>query len=827
MGLCAAAVALVGLAGFGLPEPVQAQDAALPRPDTLHLIGRARVDGGSFLGRSEALTAIANDWRRSLELTLLLPGYVVAASSAAYYRLLEEHEPGLADSVRLAVRDGAWMPVGGWWVESDLSLPHGESLIRQGLYGQRYFEDTVGRRSSVAWSPHARSGAWTLPQILLGSGFERFVTSAVPLNASTEYPYTEFYWEGNDGSRIFTYRPFLFPGDPDAELLAGRFDVPAETPARHQVALIDVGDPGTDHSLVTLRNFINAEPTSSTPVIQFSNPEAAVDAVRLGIPADYVTVWRDEILLDTPGEPLVMRSGLGIRNRDAEAGLQTAEAIAAITSGLPGAADYPRARLGRAWRQVLFNQSHDIMSGPGISEVESDAHARYDSALATVDSLVQEGFAAVRSQLDTRGETGAAYVIFNPLGHARAGPALIEISNPTADGKPESAGRSRSLAIVNVPEIPALGAVTIPIGMDGLPGIPTSGLAPPGAGDTWMENSFLRVEINPRSGAISRILDKGNGRQALRPGGRANVLWVHEFRQAQPDTSTGLRRGRRQEVTKLLSLSSSVTARAATMTILRQWGSSTIRQELVLGRSAPFLEIRSEVEWNEGHRQLSVAFEPAVRPDSATWEIPYGSIARSGRSLSAPGDSDAGLPGQRWADVSDHGYGFSVLTDNGYGWEYLEGTLRLSLLQFPTSPESHLDRPRHRFRYAIYPHAGDWLEAGTHRLAAEFSIPLVAGIEPSHPGRLGRRFSFLSTDHPTVGVEWLKRAEDGDNLVIRIVEWAGESTEAEVATACPEIVARRANHLEDPGDLLSSSGGSFRVPLRPNEIATVLLECRA
>ena len=826
IGLCAALIALIGMPGLGAPEPVQAQDTALSLPDTLYLIGRARVDGGSFLGRTEALTAIANDWRRSIEFTRLLPGYVVAASSAAYYQLLEEHEPRLADSVRSAMRDGAWMPVGGWWVESDLSLPHGESLIRQGLYGQRYFEDKFGRRCSVAWSPRARSAAWTLPQILLGSGFDDFVTSAVPWLAATDYPYTEFYWEGNDGSRIFTYRPFLFPDNPDTRAQAGELEIAAITPAGHRVALADVGDPGADYTLEALRDFINSEPTATDPVIRFSTPEAAVDAVRLGIAADRITVWRDDIYLETQGEPLVIQSGLEIRGRDAEVGLQTAEALAAIASGLPGAPAYPRARLGRAWRQALFNQSHDILSGTGIPEVETDAHARYDSAMATVDSVVQEGFAAVRSQMDTRSETGAAYVLFNPLGHARAGPAFIEISNPTPYGEPESAVRSHSLAVVNVPEVPALGAVTIPIGMDGLPGIPTSGLAPPGAGDTWMENSFLRVEIDPRSGAISRILDKANGRQALRPGGRANVLWVHEIRRAQQDTSASFTRGRREEVTQLLSLSSSVTARAATMTILRQWGSSTIRQEFVLGRSAPFLEIRSEVEWNEGHRQLSVAFEPAVTPDSATWEIPYGTIARSGRSQAAIGGSDAGLPGQRWADVSDHGYGFSVLTDSGHGWEYLEGTLRLSLLQSPTSPESRPDHRRHSFRYAIYPHAGDWLEAGTHRLAAEYSVPLVAGIEPSHRGRLGSSFSFLSTDHPTVGVEWVKRAEDSEDLVVRIVEWGGESTEAEVATACPGIVARRANHLEDPGELLPSSRGGFRIRLRPHEIATVLVECR-
>jgi alpha-mannosidase len=827
IGLCAAVLSLIGTPGFCAAGPISRQDTILPAADTLYLVGRARVDGGSFLGRTEALTAIAHDWRRSLEFTRLLPGYVVAASSAAYYELLEEFDPNLLESVRSATQDGSWVPVGGWWVESDLSLPHGESLIRQALYGQRFFERTFGHRAALAWSPGARSAAWTLPQILLGSGFDGFVTSAVPWNTPVDYPYNEFYWEGNDGSRIFTYRPFLFPAETDTAIVLRQFESFEAGPAGRSVALTDVGDPGSTRPLEALRSVVAAAVSASSPAMRFSRPEVAVGAVRMGIAENDVTVWRDDIYLERPDDQLVTQSGLEIRGRDAEVGLQTAEALAAIASGLGGATLYPRERLGKAWRWVLFNQSHDILFGAGIPEVVADAHARYDSAMAAIDSVVQNGFAAIRSQMDTRGETGAAYVLFNPLGHARVGPALIEIGNPAPEGETESFARSHSLALVTVPEIPALGAITVPIGMDGLPGAPASGLAPPAAGDTWMENAFLRVEIDPRSGAISRILDKANGRQALRPGGRANVLWVHELRRAPQDSSVGIRQVTRQEVSRLLSLSSAVTARAATMTILRQWGSSTIRQEYVLGRSAPFLEIRSEVEWREEHRQLTVAFEPVVMPDSATWEIPYGTIGRSGLLQAAMGGSDAGLPGQRWADVSDDGYGFSVLTDSGHGWEYLEGTLRLSLLQSPTAPASLPEHGRQAIRYAIYPHAGDWLEAGTHRLAAEYSVPLVAGIEPSHRGRLGRSFSFLSTNNPNAGIEWVKRAEDGDAFVLRIVEWGGEPTEAEVATGCPRVEARRANHLEAPGDRLPTDGASFRIRLRPHEIATVLLECQA
>ena len=739
------------------------------------------------------------------------------AAPAAADPVRPESEPASPDTLFLISRTD----LDGWWINSDLTRPNGESLIRRGLYGQKHLERTLGRRASVAVAPDARGSAWTLPQILRGSGFDAFIAGAVPWNHSIEYPYSEFLWEGNDGSRIFTYRPSLLPDVLDSTSLASEIETRADMRPQSRIVLPAQVDRNEDRS-------VDMDRVSSMPGIRISNPREAIEAIRQRIPRDSITVWRDALILETDVAFTRSPSGLAKRNRLAEVGLQTAEAVAAIAAGLPGGPAYPRSRLERAWRHVLVNQSRDILSGPGTGTSMSAAHARYDSAAATIDSVVQERFAAIRREMDTRGEGGGAYVLFNPLGHSRVGPALVEIGAPAPDGQVESAARSHSLALLNVPEVPAYGALAIPIGMDGLPGGPASGLASPTGGATWIENAFLRVEIDPVNGAISRILDKSNGRQALRTGGRANVLWVRLDRPAPVDSLGDSGPGDRQEVTRLLSLSSSVTARAATMTILRQWGTSTIRQEVVLGRSAPFVDISSEVSWNEEHRALSVTFEPAVSPDSATWEVPYGTDSHSGRPRAEMDRSDAELPGQRWADVSGHEYGFSILTDSGYGWEYHEGTLQLNLLpaRSSTLPDSLVDARRHTFRYALYPHAGDWLTAGTHRLASDYAVPLLAGIEPAHRGRLGKSFSFLSSDHPAVGVEWIKRAEDGEALVVRVVEWGGESAEAEIWSACPDLEAWQANHLEDPGDRLPSSRGSFRIRLRPYEIATVLVECR-
>ncbi|MFO7588723.1 MAG: glycoside hydrolase family 38 C-terminal domain-containing protein [Gemmatimonadota bacterium] len=802
--------------------------AAEIRGDTLHLVGNSHIDAAWLWRWEETLEVIENTWRTSLKLAEIFPGYVFAGSSAAYYHALDVHAPALADSIRAAVADGRWVPVGGWWVESDQNLPHGESLIRQALYGQRYFERAFGARSSTAWTPDVFGYAWTMPQILRESGFERFVTQKIRWNDSTEFPHNAFFWEGNDGTRIFSYNPYGYVHDldPDA-LVEQRLEDRERTGGKNQVVLYGVGDHGGGPTIEMLRRKEDAERIPAFPTLRFAGPDEAVAAVRAGLPDDSFPVWRDELYLEYHRGTYTTQAELKRRNRRAEADLQVAEALASVASGLPGGPAYPRARLERAWRQVLFNQFHDILPGSSIPEVVTDAIATYDSASATTDSLTGEAFAAIRAAMDTRGDAGGAYVLFNPLATPRAGPAFVDLGVPYGDGTGDEERRriGSDLVLVDVPPVPALGAVAVRIGADGLPGTPTSALPPPAAGGTWIENAFLRVEVDPRTGAIVQLLDKTNGRQALRPGGRANVLSVHDDRPPEWDAWNIVTWGHREEVTRVTNLSSSVTSRAATLVLERTWGASTFRQTLVLGRSAPFLEVRSEVEWREDHKLLKAGFEPAASPDSATWEIPYGTIGRSGRPRTQAERAKFEVPGGRWADVSQDGYGLSVLTDGKHGWDYHDGTLRLSLLRSPTWPDSLADRGRHAFRFALYPHAGSWLEARTHELAAAYGVPLLAAIEPAHRGPLGKSFSLISSAPGPIGVEWVKRAEDSDALALRLVEWSGSPAETEVRLACPAVSARRANHLEDPGEALPRRGDGFAVRLRPFEIATVLVEC--
>jgi alpha-mannosidase len=836
------------------PEsPASGTRVGLPARDTLFLIGDARIDPGlAARGRSEPDLLTAT-WRRALGFVEWTDGAVLVADGAANYVELARKDARLADSVRTTVRSGAWSPVGGWWTRGDPGSLSGESLIRQGLYGQRAFERIVGRRPTVAWLDDASLLPSTLPQILTGSGLTSLVLVGSEVRRGgagrgTRATPTALDWAGNDGTRIEVFRPYDYGDFADFEF---EFPGPRAVGERgngHQLALYGVRDPewesgiaGADQpTAISDIESAGADPESGAaqielPVVRFASPARAIAVVRVGsdlpLPAATGEIAPPSTSVSgSSAKPATSARAIDDRSTTrVESLLRTAEALAAVHAGLPGAQEYPRSLLAQAWRDLL---EAEVRAGQPdrTGSFGETRRAAIASAVRTADSVIAGSFAGIRSEMETDSDRAGTYILFNPLAHRRRGVAFVELGRGGSTGGGGPDRDLREVVLVNVPEIPALGAIALPIGADGLPGVLPVGIQAPTAGDLWLENAFLRVEIDPTTGAISSILDKTNRRQALSPDGRANVLIVSPDPDASPTGSPGGEatgetnapaagfdsaarggppRDEPGEVSRLLSLSSSVSARAATVTITRGWNGSTVRQELVLARAAPFLEVRSEIRWLETGWRLDVRQEPVVRVDSATFAAPYGTVSR-------PADNSGEHPALHWLGLTDGNYGVSVLADTRGPWKYDGSSIALRL------PADSLAV----VRFAIYPHAGDWRTAGTASLAAEYVVPLLAALEPAHAGRLGRRFSLVSTDSPTTRIEWVKRAEDDATLIFRLVERSGSPSEARVSTACPKITAWRANHLEEREVELPTSGSDFRIRLRGNEIATVSVDCR-
>jgi alpha-mannosidase len=782
--------------------------AAQIRQDTLHLVGNSHIDAAWLWPWSEtAGDVIPNTWRASLKLAAMFPGYVFAGSAAAYYDAMDLLQPTLADSLRAAVSAGQWALVGGWWVEPDQNIPSGESLARQGLYGQRYFQRHYGRRARVGWTPDSFGYPWTLPQIYRQAGLDYFVTQKIRWNDSTQLPYDAFWWEGRDGTRLFTYNPFGYDHDlAPAQLIADRLDdVRRNAGVHHQIVLYGVGDHGGGPTIEMLQRAEQLRRVPTFPVMQYDSPDHALATVRASQPDSTFPVWRDELYLEKHRGTYTTQARQKWSARHSETRLRIAEALASVDT-----AAYPRGRLEGVWRRVLFNEFHDILPGSGIHQVYVDADAQYDSAWAALDTLTGRSFAGLRARMDTRGSPrGAAPVVaFNALTWPRSATVRVPLGGDAVTFLAR--------------DVPALGARVYYV----RPHSPalTSRLAAPTVGPNWIENAYLRVEVDTTTGAVTRVLDKRNHRDALAPGGRANVLQVFGDVPREWDAWDIGYTGEQWDVTATSGLERHAGADQARFGLVRRWGHSTFRQTLVLGRETPYLDVVNDVDWHETHKLLKVAFAFGVSPDSATYEIPYGTIGRSCRPRTQAERAKYEVSGQRWADLSDSSYGVSVLNDSKYGWDCHGNVLRLSLLRSPLWPDSLADRGTHHFRFAIYPHPGDWRAARTERLAAEYNTPLLAASEPAHAGALGRQSTYASVDASAVELTWIKRAEDSDALVLRLVEWSGRPATATVTLRPVIRAAHRSNFLEDPGDALPVTEHTVRVGLRPFEIATLVVE---
>jgi alpha-mannosidase len=810
-------------------DSLLAVPAARVRRDTIILIGHSHIDAAWLWRYAETWGVVENTWRTALRLQDRFPGATFAASSAQYYRWLDTRVPALIDSIRTAVQRGTWSLVGGWWVEGDQNIPSGESLVRQGLYGQRYFQRTFGRRARIAWTPDSFGYPWTMPQIWLRLGMTAFVTQKIRWNDSTEFPHDAFFWEGRDGSRIFSYNPWGYDHNLAGSSLARemRIDNARTDSARHMAVLYGVGDHGGGPTIAMLERRDDLRRLPAFPVLRDAAAEPALAAVRAARPETAWPVWRDELYLEYHRGTYTTQAEMKRRNRRGEELLATTEMLSALDT-----AAYPRRTIERAWQQLLFNQFHDLLPGSGIREIYTDAALTYDSVWAAALPLRDAAFAHLAAGLDTRGD-GVPIVVFNPASWVRTSYAAVPVdtSAPEWRGDLRAVDAARRSTIARLSrdsvwflarEVPPLGFKVFWIVKERSTRPPPGSLA---GSRTHLENDLLAVEVDTTTGQITRLYDKAARREVLRPGGRGNVLQLFGDRPANWDAWDIGYTGESWQPDSVRALRAGGDDLARWIEVEKRWNGTRIVQRFVLRREEALLTIENTVDWHETRKLLKVAFDWNVTADSATYEIAYGAIGQPTAPRTQGERAKYEHAGHRWADLSEATWGVSLLNDSKYGWDTRGSRMRLSLLRAPLWPDSLADRGRHQFRYAVYPHAGDWRAALTVRRGQEFNQPLLAARERAHPGT-SRGWAFVAPGADNVHVTAVKRAEDTNAYVLRLVEWHGQETRTTLTFGRRIARVRTANLLEDPSAALpvAGDGYSVTVTLKPWEILTLLVE---
>jgi alpha-mannosidase len=722
-------------------------------------VGHAHIDTAWLWPLAETYRKTLRTFSTALSYMDEYPEYRFVCSQAQQYAWIKERNPDLWTRIRAKVESGQFVPVGGSWVEPDLNLPSGESLVRQLLHGQRFFEREFGRRCEEFWAPDAFGYNGQLPQLLRGAGITRFLTQKLSWNRFNKPDHHTFVWQAVDGSEVLAHFP---PADEYnsmatvADLLKTARENKNLDQSRTSMLVYGHGDGGGGPTREMLETLLRARDLQGLPRTRMA-PPADFFAALEAEPAERPIVV-GELYLEYHRGTYTTQAFVKRGNRRGEQALHDAEFLAVARGG-----EYPRAELDRVWRLLLLQQFHDILPGSSIRLVYEDAERDFAEIEAAAAALVGEGRTPVNTTCFARREV--------------AGDALVEAPPFGAGRRVEPDDEVR---------------------LDGL----------------TLENAHLRVTLSP-DGAVESVLHKASGRETLAaPGNRLELYDDDPVAFDAWDIDPYTLRTRRDAAPAHSFEVVTATPLRAEIAFERPLGaSSRMRQIVRLDAGARRLELHTTVDWHESHTLLKVCFPLAVRSPNATYEMPFGYAERPTHYSTSFDRARYEVPGHRFADLSEHGFGAAVLTDSKYGYSCYGGDLRVSLLRSTKSPDPEADMGRHEFAYALVPHAGGWREAGIVREGVLFNAPL-------RWTELALEGSFASVDGGLV-LDTIKRAEDSDALVLRLYEPHGGRGVAHVRLASPYASACRATLLEDDGEPLEVAGGEIVVPYRPHEIVTV------
>jgi alpha-mannosidase len=725
------------------------------------------------------------------------PEFCFTASSAQFYEWVAQADPKMMEEIRQRVKEGRWNVVGGWWVEPDVNIPNGESLVRQGLYGQEVFQQLFGRRVEIGYNPDAFGHPGTLPQILMLQGLRDFVFMR-PLRNEKTLPGPLFWWQSPDGTRVLAYRiPVAYEsgsGTAPSRLYRIIADYPG--PIKDLMAFYGVGDHGGGPTGQDINSIHDMQNQPGAPVVLFSTPSRYFKEAD-GL-SNLSTVV-DELQHVAVG-CYTAESEIKKDNRRAEAALVTGEKMAILGAVLTGG-KYPAADFTESWKKVLLMQFHDSLAGTALPEHYNVARAAYGYALEVADQAINLAAQKIAWQIPATDPNSEYLVVFNPhawdaklnveydLGFAFDNGAQNQSSLLEDDRgnyishqwtQASTIADHRVKLVFNAP-VPAFGYRQFRLRKVQTVPEQTSAVR---ASERELENEHLRVTFAD-DGTLA-IYDKDAKAEVFRGGGggaRAVVLddpsdtWSHDVRAYTEEV--GVFSNARFRVLENGPVRASVRVRT-------QYRSSSLQTDWILYAGARSLEARVALDWYEHLKILKFSFPVDVQNPRPTYEVPYGYMVRK-----AEGDED---PGQRWVDLSGERagseYGLTIINDAKYGYSAQGNDLRVSIARGavyaqhiprrvdPQGEYIWQDQGEQTFRMLLTPHAGAWQDAGVVRRAEEFTAPVPVLYQGIHGGSRPLAASFLSVDVPDVVVSVVKKAEVGDDIILRGYETAGRPVRA-------------------------------------------------
>ena len=796
-------------------------------------IGHTHIDCAWLWDLYQTRHKAVRTFATMLKLMEQYPEFRFMSSQPLLYKYVKEDQPELYARIKEAVAAGQWQPEGGMWVEADCNLSSGESLVRQFLHGQEFYQKEFGQRTRILWLPDVFGYSAALPQILKKSGIDYFMTSKLSWSEFNLSPYDTFTWKGIDGSEVLThftpsrdassnyeshtdlayfttYNAMLTP----TQMKGGWQRFQQKALDNHFIVSYGFGDGGggsTDWMIENARRM--SVPLPGTPVVRQCMPRTFFEELEERVKDNpRLPKWSGELYLEYHRGTYTAMARNKRFNRKMELALRDAEFLCTYAKKI-SSFSYPEKELHDLWETVLTLQFHDILPGSSIKKVYDDALEMYTDAMQKVSDIRDSALAALAGTM--KGDV----IAFNTLSECRsdilwfdAPDGVCALSDEDGNTWPVQQSEGKSCAYVE--GIPSLGARSFHF-VNGTSQAPALHVDCQGFDTPWYSGTF------DASMRITSLIDKKTGRQLCREGQLLNRIVCYENRPHNYDAwDINIYYDQKQwDVTDVKC--AEVISEGPVLTRLRVtygFNKSEICQDILFYHDIPRIDFETTVDWKEVHYMLKAHFPVDVFYNDASFDIQYGNVRRATHKNTSWDVARFEVCAHKWADVSEPGYGFSLMNDCKYGYSVDENSIALTLLKSSTYPNPDADQEIHHFTYSILPHQGDWRCADTPSEAYRLNVPLIASAGSGTDALLP---SLAAVDQPNVKIEVVKQQLDGEDIIIRMYECFGARTNATLSLGFEPSSVKVANMLED--DLYDAEycGKDISFTLKPYEILTL------
>jgi alpha-mannosidase len=762
-------------------------------------IGHTHIDVAWWWTVAQTREKVCRSFATVLKLMDEYPNYKFMSSQPQLYYFLKQRYPELYEQIKQRVAEGRWEPEGGMWVEADCNLTSGESLVRQFLYGKRFFKEEFGVDNRILWLPDVFGYSGALPQIMAKCGIDYFMTTKLAWNQFNKMPYDTFKWRGIDGTEILTHLvTTLGVGQSENDFFTtynGILHPDALIGGWHRYQQKDInndilisygyGDGGGGPTRAMLETSTRMEKgIEGLPKVRQAFARTYFDELAERVKDNRrLPTWEGELYFEYHRGTYTSMARNKRSNRKIELHMMDLELLSLLAQAKVA---YPEAEIDKLWHGILINQFHDILPGSSIHEVYEVTKKEYAEMEAEITALREE-------RLDALTPAGEGVTVYNTTGFVRSD--VVELGDCKAEALQDEAGNIYPV------QKTADGAVAF------LNNLPAKG-----------SKTFAVV---PAHGQMTGIFDKENRREVLKPGQAGNLFRVYEDKPIYYDNwdIDIFYTEKFWDVTDLQDFTWTENGPVrATLHIERNYSNSTLVQDIHFYAKQRRIEFVTTVDWHEHQSLLKVHFPVNVHTDEATFEIQYGNLTRKTHANTSWDRARFESCGQKWMDLSEGHYGVSMLNDCKYGHSVRDSVIGLTLIKSGIEPNPTTDQEVHHFTYAIYPHAEKWQAAGTVPQAFFLNQPALA----VQGGKPGESFSLVGLDAPNVVLETIKRAEDGDGAIVRMYECENSLTNVTLDWNLPFHAAESCNCLEQPdGEPVEVKDGKITFTVKPYEIKTI------